>query len=299
MTILFKMQKALWFTAAMAVLMPFGGTAAEDESTTPTIMNETRPTTATTPIRPLAVSALPTTVSALLKADDVPTTWILGVMRGFLSNPDVKLTNAQAQALFCMAAWAGDEQTLDLLIKRGARIDAPDGDFGQTALHQCALVGEAAACARLLDRGAAIDPISGRSGTTPLYDAVMLEETEVVALLIDRGADVNHPDVIFGFGPLHAAVMNGYTELTRMLIEAGADINAPNHTGVRALHIAATMEHRDLVELLVEHGGDINAQTDAGRTPLDTAIARRAGPMRELIERLGGRRGSDPQANAK
>ena len=77
-----------------------------------------------------------------------------------------------------------------LLLDRGAKVDARDGD-GATPLHNAAIGGHAEVAALLLDRGADKEARDGESEATPLYHAAAWGRNAVVELLLKRGANVN------------------------------------------------------------------------------------------------------------
>ena len=115
---------------------------------------------------------------------------------------EVLLTNGadpNASLPLHYAALHGNPRSIELLIAKGAKVDAKDAG-GRTALHKAAQAAEAQAVAKLLELGADASA-KDRLGNTPLH---MLARTvgsnrkdleanvrEAVRLLIKRGADVN------------------------------------------------------------------------------------------------------------
>ena len=73
----------------------------------------------------------------------------------------------------------------------------------------------------LLERGAEIDARDEDSGATPLYNAASWGKLDVVKLLIDKGADVTARNKA-GKTPLAAAEENGFKEVASALRARGA-----------------------------------------------------------------------------
>lgn len=87
------------------------------------------------------------------------------------------------------AAWAGQNEAVELLLNHGADVNASDG-FGRTALWYVALGGHPDTATLLISKGANVNPTKGNYslGTTPLEEAVKEGEQEVVEVLRKNGA---------------------------------------------------------------------------------------------------------------
>jgi ankyrin repeat protein len=86
-----------------------------------------------------------------------------------------------------LAAAAGQAEMVDLLLSRGAGVDAVDA-FQQTPLHLAAAAGQVKAAERLLAGKAAVGARDAR-GRTPLHVAVLWERVPMVKLLLAHKAD--------------------------------------------------------------------------------------------------------------
>lgn len=145
----------------------------------------------------------------------------------------------------------GHVDTMELLIRNGADIEAPDGN-GYVPLHVAAASGIEAACRPLLRAGA-------------------------------------RPDVKNSYGstPLHIACLNGHLSICKILVEHGADIEVIDYRGQSPLHIAAASTHGvDCMRFLLERNADINKRRLDGKTPLHmTAIHGRFTRSMTLLDR--------------
>ena len=92
----------------------------------------------------------------------------------------------------CAASHGGHKEIVQLLLERGANVNAQGGDY--------------------------VNALS-------LQAASSNGHKEVVQLLLEGGADVNAQGGLYG-NALHAASSNGHKEVVQLLLEGGADVNA-------------------------------------------------------------------------
>jgi len=136
-----------------------------------------------------------------------------------------------------VAAWRGHGEVVELLVDKGANLDAQD-KLGWTALQRAA------------DNG----------------------HGEVVKLLVEKGANLEAQDT-YGRTALHLAAQGGHGEVVKLLVEKGANLEAQDTYGRTALHLAAQGGHGEVVKLLVEKVGAVyDAQGTGGRTVLRTVL---------------------------
>ena len=164
------------------------------------------------------------------------------------------------------AADRGSKEVCELLIKKGADVNASLVTFGTTALMIAAVNGEKEVCQLLIDNDADINA-SAQSGWTALMSAAENGHKEVCELLIDNDADVNATDK-YGETVLMYAVKEGYKEVCELLIEKGAEVNVVGKDKWTALIFAAENGHKEVCELLIEKGADVNALEEDERTVL-------------------------------
>ena len=177
----------------------------------------------------------------------------------------------------------GPEEIADLLLLRGARIDA-DSRARAIALHWATSAGHLAMVRKLLDDGADVNDANGTLKLTPLRNAAAAGDEPLVKLLLSRGAEVNARDMT-GFTPLFLASGAGHGAVVRLLVESGADANASREDDFSPLHAAARGGHQDVVRLLLDAGADLRSRTKGGRTPLDDAASEGHSDVVSLVTR--------------
>jgi hypothetical protein len=97
---------------------------------------------------------------------------------------------AEETATLGGAAAAGDLDAIGRHLASGEDVNAPAGDYRLTPLHRAALAGRAEAADMLIRRGAAVDA-EATDGGTPLHAAAFLGNVAVVSTLLEHGADAN------------------------------------------------------------------------------------------------------------
>ncbi len=117
--------------------------------------------------------------------------------------------------------YAKDAEIYELLIERGAKVNATDKLFGRTALMSA---GGLERCIFLIEHGADIDG-ADTIGRTVLMHAAGRGETQVCAFLIENRAKVNAAAKA-GYTALIRAARSGHHETCKFLLESGADPRA-------------------------------------------------------------------------
>jgi ankyrin repeat protein len=143
-----------------------------------------------------------------------------------------------------------------------------------TPLHWAAYIGDREIAELLISRGAELDAENPDS-STPLYLAAEQGYPEVVKFLISEGAEVNVKDSSSGYTPLHRAAWGpvvrrfgqgaekfgadpeeNYREIVAFLISKGAKINARDNDGKTSLDQATWSDNGEIAALLRKHGGE-------------------------------------------
>jgi len=199
--------------------------------------------------------------------------------------------------LLKIAAELGYLEIVDLLLDRGANIEATD-DLGQRPLLSAARYGRTDVVRRLLDRGADIDAV-GWSDESALSNAAVEGHGDLVDLLLSKGARRRVTDALatndmalfaslldeelrscadvdrlsdgrFRLAELAAAW--GNVEALSLLLDRGA-AHLQDWTDNRSLLAqAAARGHVVAVRLLIDCGADLHATGKDGLTPLALAL---------------------------
>jgi serpin B len=191
------------------------------------------------------------------------------------------LITGGADATIRIAIYAGALEKVKSLIESGTDINAREDQTGKTPLHIAALYGQSAIAESLIRKGARVDA-PDTEGRTPLYDAIAVGDMPMVELLIKEGADLKIRDAR-GRSPLHYAAIEGYRDVAEVLISHGAEVNAKDSGTLTPVHLAASNGHVEVAELLIAKGADVQAENSQGKTPLLTAIVRDHWDMVRLL----------------
>jgi uncharacterized protein len=111
-----------------------------------------------------------------------------------------------------------DNTIVNLLIERGADVNAKDNVRRWTALHFAAQVRRDDIVKTLLENGAIVDPVD-TIGNSPLWVAVMNTSTaslDVISRLVDNGADPNLKNTA-GVAPIDIAKQTGRNDILAVL----------------------------------------------------------------------------------
>ncbi|KAF0310719.1 Protein TANC2 [Amphibalanus amphitrite] len=177
--------------------------------------------------------------------------------------------------LLGLCATQGCEGMLELLIRFGAAVDAPNGQ-GLTPLMLASAGGRAGAVRLLVGHGAAVGRRDG-ARRCALVHAAVAGHLDVVDFLL--GCDWTYARDGLALTEaaqqaLVAAAGNGHHQLTEYLLdieEVSLDDCDSLH-GETALTMAAGAGHKTLVETLLRRGADVSATNSQGAPPLLGAV---------------------------
>ncbi|KAF9889095.1 hypothetical protein FE257_008072 [Aspergillus nanangensis] len=167
---------------------------------------------------------------------------------------DANVQNGEYGLPLGLAASAGCESVVELLLKHGADINA---GTSHPALYYAAAEGHGKTVKILLARTS--DILGQRAYESALQVACRKGHRDVVQILLDNGADPNfqraHSNTV-----LQLASRRGYTDIVRVLLAKDADVNARGGFFDTALQAASVGGFREIVRLLLDKGADVNAK---------------------------------------
>jgi len=164
--------------------------------------------------------------------------------------------------------------------KRGTKVDGFGNEWERTPLLIAAENGQTEIVDLLLKKGADINardrtngaPLS--QGNSALILAAAMNHLDTVQLLL---AQAKKPDVLLkereGKTAFWFAVENENLEMVNLLYSHGSKVNLPDKTGASVLTATVLHKKYDVLDFLVSKGADINKADNNGSTPLMTAIS--------------------------
>ena len=239
------------------------------------------------------------------------------------SGGPVDLTDEDGRTLLHCAAGEGQIKVVELLIKRGCRIDPADKNGwtpsiyatacghvqtvvqlikqqlseqylldsvdNQGLLHFAAQYGLIHMIEILAEQGLNVN-IGDDKGRSPLHYAVAYGQLESVRALLRLGGRESMTKVAGKCGtPLHQAVAEGHKDIVSLLLNEGCPINVVDSRDRSVLHYAAAVGQIHMIKMFSEQGLDVNKADTEGMTPLHAAAA--CGQLKSMctLLRLGGR----------
>lgn len=173
---------------------------------------------------------------------------------------DPNLRTAEGQPSTIQAVREGAWGVFDALTG-DARIDLnAENSLGETALMYAALEGQEQRVNRLIERGAKVVKL----GWTPLHYAAAGGHARIAALLLDQGALPNAP-AHDGVTPLMMAMRANSHDTVQLLLDRGADPEAQTATGKSVVDFAAERGHRRLARALSDLVAERRAARPAGQ----------------------------------
>ena len=156
------------------------------------------------------------------------------------------------------ASEAGNTETVEYLIKKGANVNAvniaQDGEkVGlkyESALMMATRRGNFDIVKLLVENGADLEQqFEFANKDTVILTAAVYGSRNIMEYLIKKGVYVNFQNQL-GETALLCAARKGWIDLVEMLIENGADKNLKDKDGHTALYFAKKYKHKDIIEFL-------------------------------------------------
>ncbi|KAL7836570.1 hypothetical protein AOLI_G00278540 [Acnodon oligacanthus] len=190
---------------------------------------------------------------------------------GSLTSYDINQPNKHGTPPLLIAAGCGNVQIIDVLMRKGAEIQALDKS-GANAIYYASRHGHVETLKFLHEKKCPLDT-QDKSGETALHVAARYGNVDVVQYLCSIHANPDLTDREHET-PLHCAAWHGYSAVARALCEAGCNVNARNREGESSLLTASARGFRDIVECLLEHGADMDSTDKDGHIALHLAVRR-------------------------
>lgn len=150
------------------------------------------------------------------------------------SGAQLDVTNCDGNCALNVAAYRGNSEAVEMLIRHRATVDVPDHMTGKTALVKAAYVGHTPTAIALLDAKANVNA-ADTQGYTSLAFATSFNHEYMLQVLLHSDADPNTQDV-FGITPLIHAAARGRLDTVQMLLQAGARYALPAYTRASRAH---------------------------------------------------------------
>ncbi|XP_070689060.1 CARD- and ANK-domain containing inflammasome adapter protein [Pempheris klunzingeri] len=178
----------------------------------------------------------------------------VGLLEELLGDSDINIVNSSHETLLHLAAEHGHLSTIELLIRKGARLDLQDNK-GHTALHRAASRGHSDIVRALIQSGAPIYTLD-LQGKTPVHLAAENGHLNSVKLLVKEEArqPESHIQDIF----LHMASIEDNWRLAEMLLQSGAAVDATNSHKKTALFYAVSHNNEETLSVLLNAGAKVD-----------------------------------------
>jgi ankyrin repeat protein len=202
------------------------------------------------------------------------------------------------------AAKNAEPEVLQLLIKKGAPVNARSKDNENSTVLMFAAGGASVAKVQLLlDAGADIKAADDK-GETALMKAVSVDHRfdakvrlPMISLLLSKGAEINAKDKQGRTALLHAVVQYmseaggiiSHPEVVQFLLENGADVQAKDNDGNTALIDTAGVYQGpiEIARLLLAKGIEVDARNAKGLTALMVAVDKGGLDVTQLLLEKG------------
>jgi ankyrin repeat protein len=200
----------------------------------------------------------------------------------------VHAATAYKRTALHLASWWGHTPVAELLIDKGASVNAEDED-GWMPLHVAIARRHESIARVLLAHKANVNAHLPHSGPQPLHLAVHAGDAKLVKRLLEHKADVNAKAGEGFVSPLHITAAEGQAGIAEMLLEAGAAIEARDEKGRTPLHVAAEMGQGEVARILLKHKADPTAyvggkdEMHTGYQPLHLAAAKGQTAVLEVL----------------
>ncbi|KAH0490817.1 hypothetical protein TgHK011_002269 [Trichoderma gracile] len=183
------------------------------------------------------------------------------------------------------AVYMERQAVFDLLVEKGADIEARLHESHLTPLARCAKDGRTVAVQWLLERGADIEARDDKK-RTPLMLATIGNHENIVQYLLGKGADDKAED-INNLTPSLVAMMRKNDNLDRNFIKARGNISVADSTNQALFEMALREKLNGATDFFLRNGFDINMTMEDECTSLTRAIVNGADDVVEWLVEKG------------
>ncbi|XP_045906758.1 CARD- and ANK-domain containing inflammasome adapter protein [Micropterus dolomieu] len=178
----------------------------------------------------------------------------LALLEELLEDTDINIMNSSHETVLHLAAEFGHLSIIELLIRKGARVDLQDNK-GRTALHRAARRGHSEIVWALAQAGAPIYTLDLQD-KTPVHLAAENEHLNSVKVLVKEEKKQSESCTQEMF--LHMAAMEDNWRLAEMLLQSGAAVDARNNHEKTALFYAVSRNNEKTVTVLLSAGAKVD-----------------------------------------
>lgn len=181
-----------------------------------------------------------------------------------------------------LAALNGQEEAVDILLKKGADVNVLDFNKNTPIYH--AILSRSLEITEKLVENQAVLEWYNANGESPLHYAAGSKSTEILNYILEQGVDVNSSSTPSSETPIYYAAKAAWLEGMKILVDYGAEVdphgclkklvpiiitmyrnisspkskNTQSKTLIREKSINSEQAY-EIVQFLVEHGADVNA----------------------------------------
>ncbi|KOS23162.1 Ankyrin-3 [Escovopsis weberi] len=175
-----------------------------------------------------------------------------------------------------LAASNGNFERVELLVRRGAKIDLGSPVDG-TALTQACFMGHFDVVKYLVEKGADVNASCNGINGAPLHSVCCQTSDNVdpdtraamIDYLIEHGASVSGEAGLFGYA-INAASIIATPRLLGQLLDKGASVDVRDDFDRSPVHFAA-LNGAGNFKVVLDAGGDVKARDATGRLPIHWA----------------------------
>ena len=207
------------------------------------------------PVGLLAVAVVAGGIFVATRPHQAATPSDTNVTKPAVTNPNTRtpehLNTLSISPLVSAINKGNDAQARTLLTQTPALAQGT-GKGNWTPLHYAAYKGDAEIAQQLLKAGADVNAPE-KDGYTPLHLAAQEGKTSVAQVLLKSRADVNAREKL-GWTPLHFAAQEGRADIAKLLLANGADVTLLENKGLTPLAVAEKAKQTTVANLLRQNG---------------------------------------------